>query len=44
LNHGALQDPKAQGRLEAKLEGHLAAHPGITKTIGGVVGANAKSR
>jgi hypothetical protein len=33
LSAEALQDPKAQGRLEAKLEDRLAAHPDIAKQL-----------
>ena len=33
LSAEALQDPKAQGRLEAKLEDRLAAHPNIAKQL-----------
>jgi len=34
LSAEALQDPKAQGRLKAKLEDRLAAHPDIAKQLG----------
>jgi hypothetical protein len=33
LRAEALQDPKAQGRLEAKLEDRLAAHPDIAEQL-----------
>src|SRR5262245_40977506 len=33
LSAEELQDPKAQGRLEAKLEDRLAAHPDIAKQL-----------
>ena len=33
LSADALQDPKAQGRLEAKLEDRLATHPDIAKQL-----------
>ncbi len=33
LSAEALQDPKAQGKLEAKLEDRLAAHPDIAKQL-----------
>src|SRR5215475_13978556 len=33
LSAEALQDPKAQGRLEAKLEDRLAAHPDIAEQL-----------
>ena len=33
LSAEALQDPKAQGRLEAKLEDRLATHPDIAKQL-----------
>jgi len=33
LSAEALQDPKAQGKLEGKLEERLAAHPDIAKQL-----------
>jgi hypothetical protein len=33
LSAEALQDPKAQGRLEAKLEDRLAEHPDIVRQL-----------
>ena len=33
LSADALQDPKAQGKLEAKLEDRLTAHPDIAKQL-----------
>jgi hypothetical protein len=33
LSAEALQDPKVQGKLEAKLEDRLAAHPDIAKQL-----------
>jgi hypothetical protein len=33
LSADALQDPKAQGKLEGKLEERLAAHPDIAKQL-----------
>lgn len=33
LSTEALQDPKAQGKLEGKLEDRLAAHPDIAKQL-----------
>ena len=33
LNAEALQDPKAQGKLEGKLEDRLAAHPDIAQQL-----------
>jgi hypothetical protein len=33
LSAEALQDPKAQGKLEAKLEDRLATHPDIAKQL-----------
>lgn len=33
LSAEALQDPKAQGKLEGKLEDRLAAHPDIAKQL-----------
>lgn len=33
LSAEALQDPKAQGKLEGKLEDRLVAHPGIAQQL-----------
>ena len=43
LSAEALQDPKAQGKLEGKLEERLAAHPDIAKQLEALLASLSRS-